>query len=863
MTNKKRLISLRFAFVILGAIILVVAIAGLSALSAVNQHELVSSSVKTEIQARAQAVGNQLKSDMDVAMDASRTLSDTLGNQSQATNPLSREAVIRVLQKILLNNPTFFGVSTGWEPDAFDGKDAEFAGVLPSDQSGRFIPYWYRDDKGQPALTPLLDYEKPGVGDYYLVPKETLKEVVIEPYLYPINGKDVALTSMMVPVKNVQKFVGVVGVDFRLDSFQNEADKFDYFDKAGKLYILSANGLIVGATGQAELVGKPVSEAFPAMDLKEILAASARGETTLTEDQNLFLVNVPYFIGNAAQPWSVMITVPTEVVLHGAVSEVYKSVLIGLGILLAAIFVLWLGTSFVTRPLDIIDRAARVIAGGDLKWEIANKDEKAVYHTFREIGQLARSLETTANTMIEKVVWYEGILDSIPFPLSVTDMDMNWTFINKPTEGLLGITRAQARGTQCKNWKAGICDTLDCGIARLRSGFKQTLFDQFGANFKVDTSYLLDSKGEKAGHVEVVSEITNLVAATQYEKKAVEQLSGYLERLAQGQLGFEMEALPEATEHSHEVRENFLKIMENLEQARDMLREMISSVLENSNQVTTSSNQLAESSQQAGTATSQIATTIQQITKGITQQSEATSIVTRMIEDEGQAIKNLVKGADDQGVAVRKASQVTNLITGEGGISEKVLQSSKKVEEVGERSSRIGMIVETIEDIASQTNLLALNAAIEAARAGEQGKGFAVVADEVRKLAERSSAATKEIGSLIGDIQKTIHEAVVVSTSAAQEINLASVDLMESIETVATVVKSNEEITSKLAASSSEVMQATENIAAVSEENSAAVEEVSASTEEMSAQVEEVTASAQTLSDMAQALRESVEKFSL
>ncbi len=106
-------------------------------------------------------------------------------------------------------------------------------------------------------------------------------------------------------------------------------------------------------------------------------------------------------------------------------------------------------------------------------------------------------------------------------------------------------------------------------------------------------------------------------------------------------------------------------------------------------------------------------------------------------------------------------------------IREKVNQSAEIVREMGKRSNEIGMIVSTIDEIASQTNLLSLNAAIEAARAGEHGKGFAVVADEVRKLAEKSALATKEISALVKLIQGSVAESIRSMDESGKEVERA------------------------------------------------------------------------------------------
>jgi methyl-accepting chemotaxis protein len=364
-------------------------------------------------------------------------------------------------------------------------------------------------------------------------------------------------------------------------------------------------------------------------------------------------------------------------------------------------------------------------------------------------------------------------------------------------------------------------------------------------------------------------------------------------------------------------------------------RELIGKVKLVAANVSEASKQLTKAAEQTAQATQQIAGTIQQVAKGAAEQSNALQQTASSVEQMSAAIDQIAcgsqeqaKGVDEATGIVRKVSASITAVSGNAKAGAEVWQStaisaregarlthdtvagmdkvkkamdtvSVRVTDLGERSGEIGKIVATIDDIAAQTNLLALNAAIEAARAGEQGRGFAVVADEVRKLAERSSLATKEIASLVSGIQVGVREAVNAMqqgskevevgyklatdaggaldeiltrsesvgrevgqiSSAAQELQSLSNGMVEAIDQINRIVEQNAAATEQMAKSSGAVSKSVEATASVAEENSAASEEVSASVEEMSAQVEETLAAAQSLSDMSEEMERAVAVF--
>jgi len=267
------------------------------------------------------------------------------------------------------------------------------------------------------------------------------------------------------------------------------------------------------------------------------------------------------------------------------------------------------------------------------------------------------------------------------------------------------------------------------------------------------------------------------------------------------------------------------------------LRKIITHLAATSDQVASAATELHSTSEQMATASEEVA-------------AQAGTVATageEMAATSGDIAQNCNMAADGSKRASVKASEgaevVKKTVDVMGRIANKVQSSAKTVESLGERSDQIGEIVSTIEDIADQTNLLALNAAIEAARAGEQGRGFAVVADEVRALAERTTKATKEISNMIKSIQKETKSAVLVMEEGVLEVATGTDEAAKSGAALQEILDQINDVNMQVS-----------QIATAAEEQTATTSEISNNIHQMSEVVQQTARGAMDTSESARGL---------
>jgi methyl-accepting chemotaxis protein len=753
-----------------------------------------------------------------------QALARGLATLTERDTSLDRAEVTQIARGFLDRNPQLAGSYLGFEPDAFDGRDAEFDGDPDAGPDGRFAVWWGYDADGRVIFQAPLDES----AEYWQMPKATQRDGVIEPYLY----EGTMMTSYASPIMRGGRFIGVAQVDKVLTALDESVSDVRFLD-TGYAFVVSRNGQLVSFP-ERRLVGTTTLQRYAARVGDPVLAQVAaavragRSERFETRDprtgEDAVLFTAPVATGG----WGFVTVAPKSEVLAEANSLRTLLLILGLVALIVVGAVVWLVALRLTRPIGEVADAADRISRGDLEIDLRVRSHD-------ELGRMAGAFRR----MVDYLRDLAGVADGM------ARGDLSRRVEPKSEQDVLGHAFDRMSGE--------LRDALG-----ERSSL-EALTQRMDQLEHTDLAQLDDGLRAMSG-----GDLTHPAAITTAPLEAPEGRSiGRLAQIFNGMLGRAGSSV------------------ESYDAMRRQLGGMLDDISRTSNEVSAASRQMASTSDDAGRAVNEIAGAIAEVAQGAERQvttvattRAANAGVSGAIEDSTQSARvtsqavEQARGLTEQGAAaVAEASEAMQAVRASSE------DATAAIRDLGAKSERIGGIVETITGISEQTNLLALNAAIEAARAGDQGRGFAVVAEEVRKLAEESQGAAATIAELIEEIRRGTASAVEAVEAGAERTSHGVATVAEARETFRAIRTSVEDVhvqveeitqaIGRIEAGGNQVRDELGSVAAIAEQTSAATQQVSASTQETSAATQQIAASAQELARSAQELQQLAARFTL
>jgi PAS domain S-box-containing protein len=314
----------------------------------------------------------------DGDMKKSEAIAKTLANSMEVYSSSNRDEVNDMLKNLLLKNPSLTGVYVGYEPNAFDGKDAEYAGTFGHDESGRFIPYW-NNINGTVSLEPLVYYEEQ---DYYQLPKKYMEDIVTEPYYY----QGIFMVSFDSPIIKNGKFMGIGGVDVSLKYIDDVVGNVKAFD-TGYAFVTGNTGILVSHPVHKEWIASKTLYDFGVPEISEAAdnIKKGKGGSFDTIDpatgKDVIMFYEPVKTGN----YSFVLVVPKDEMLAGVTAVRNRLIIISAVSIIFMGLVAYLIAMSITRPIDNIVNSFKMISQDVVEGKLDARANTDVGIDFREI----------------------------------------------------------------------------------------------------------------------------------------------------------------------------------------------------------------------------------------------------------------------------------------------------------------------------------------------------------------------------------------------------------------------------------------------------------------------------------------------
>ncbi len=718
----------------------------------------------------------------------------------------NRELYNHILFAALEENKDILATWAVYEPNAFDGKDANFANQAGHDKTGRYIPYYSRASGFLVTLEPRTNYDKPRLGDYYILPKQNKKAMAINPYFYQINDEKVLVTSFSVPLIENDKVIGVVGVDVSLKDYAK------FFQNAkpygtGYINILAADGTYI-FNKNSQLIGKNIMEnSGRSSTLKRsILNAVTKSATLeLIDDDNNLRIQRPIQIGALSNNWAVSVIIPMAQINQEIYGLVQTVVLVAaISLIFLVVIIIFSVKKVIQQPLEILHTfLSKITTTGQFH-------HRAIYHSQDEFGELIRnmnkfsaSLEQTfneTNTVMEAVArgnFSKRVRSEVVGDLLTLKTNINYSVdrvdftIQELTKVMCSLIQGQFSQRVSEQIEGNFKKAVDQAMLSME-GVIQEINATMAAIKIGDFQHAIqiEAQGELKVLKDNINDTVSVIAET------IHELNQTMSRIANGDLSVQMDL-----DHYHN---EFKSLIANVNHATFSLKNLI--------------NQVVGAIRVMRTAAEEIELGNIDLANRTTKQASHLEQTTMSLDVFVEVMSSSVTQAKQANIYVTQSTEIAE----RGGIV--VEQVMRTMEEINISSHKVNEITTIIDNIAFQTNILALNAAVESARAGNAGKGFAVVANEVRQLAQRSAEAAKNITQLITDTVQKIKRGSELVASAGTTME----EIVSSIKSITVIMSRIAEDSMEQSNNLEQVRTAVSQLNQITQQNATLVEQVSA-----------------------------------